>query len=139
MLKTIDTAANTTLSILLLEEDDDAQRGLKKSLRGLGFRVLLAVELQDAYDWLSNGFVPADLVLVNLLNKSPSEALDVGRKLRLHAQYTLQTPLVVMAERFGPELEGTDDNVSDNDWVSYPEDSKQLHSLLLRLTDRRAA
>ena len=126
-------------TIFLLEEDDDVQRPLKANLRKRGYRVLLAVDLEDAFDWLSTGHIPADLVLVDLVRKFPAEALEVGRKLRAHARYDGHTPLVVLAEKFGAELAGTDDNVGGNDWVAYMEDSDQLQRLLSRLTKKDSA
>jgi hypothetical protein len=43
-----------------------------------------------------------------------------------------------MAEKYGPDLEGTDVNVSENDWITYPEDAEQLERLLARLLDKAA-
>lgn len=120
-------------TIFLLEEDDNTQRALKGNLRSLGFRVLVAVDIDDALDWLSTGYIPTDLMLVDLVRKSPEEALEVGRRLRQHARYDGQTPLVVMAEKFIQELEGTDVNVDGNDWITYLEEHDQLQNLLHRL------
>ena len=39
-----------------------------------------------------------------------------------------------MAERYDEDAEGTDVNVSDNDWITYLEDHEQLKRLLARLT-----
>jgi hypothetical protein len=47
--------------------------------------------------------------------------------------YNGVTPLVVMAETYGQDLEGTDVNVSGNDWITYLEDGEQLRRLLPRL------
>jgi DNA-binding response OmpR family regulator len=131
--------AITCPTIFLLEEDDDTRQTLKSNLRKIGFRMLVAVDMEDALEWMSTGYIHADLVLVDLVHKSPQEALEVGRKLRHQAKYDGHTPLVVIAEKFTKELEGTDDNVSGNDWISYPEDAAQLQRLLLRLTLRNAA
>ena len=38
-----------------------------------------------------------------------------------------------MPDKFYKELEGTDVNVSGNDWITYYEDGDQLHRLLERL------
>jgi DNA-binding response OmpR family regulator len=130
--------SDTPPTIFLLEEDDDAQRAFKANLRRYGFRVLVAVDMEDAFDWLSTGYIPADIVLVDAVGKTPEEALEVGRRLRDRAKYNGQTPLVVMAEKLVEGLEGTDVNVSGNDWVTYPEDGEQLSRLLVRLTGGRA-
>jgi DNA-binding NtrC family response regulator len=129
----------TGVTIFFLEEDDDTQRALKGKLRKLGFRVLLTVNMEDAFDWMSTGYIHADLVLVDLLRKSPAEALEVGRKLRTHARYDDHTPLVVMAESFTEELAGSNDNVNNNDWVCYLENAGQLETLLHSLTGKKAA
>lgn len=139
MKENVNSAMETALTILLLEEDDEAQRGLKRNLRAHGYRVLLVVEMQDALDWMSSGSIHADLVLVDIVCKSPEEALEIGCKLRDLAGYNRHTPLVVMAETFPPELEGTDRNAGGNDWICYLEDSEQLHRLLHHLTVRKAA
>jgi len=38
-----------------------------------------------------------------------------------------------MPEKVAKEVEGTDKNVSANDWICYYEDSDQLQRLLVRL------
>lgn len=58
-----------------------------------------------------------------------------GRRIREHAKYDGHTPLVVMAEKFGAEVEGTEVNVGGNDWILYlGEEPDQLKRLLARLT-----
>jgi hypothetical protein len=45
------------------------------------------------------------------------------------------TPLVVMAEKYGKDVEGTNVNVGGNDWIFYlGEHLDQLRNLLRRLT-----
>jgi hypothetical protein len=73
-------------------------------------------------------------VLVNLVGKSVDEALQIGRKVRTHARYDGHTPLVVMPEKYGKEVEGTDVNVEGNGWIHYlGEETDQLQNLLARL------
>ena len=79
-----------------------------------------------------SGYIHADLLLIDLVGKLPEEALIIGRRLRAEAQYHEQTPLVVMPESFTKDEEGTDKNVSANDWICYYEDD-QLQRLLVRL------
>ena len=119
--------------IFLLEEDDDARPILRRNLQADGYRVLLALDEEDALERLNGNGLTADLVLVNLVNKSIEEALGVGRKIREKAKYDGHTPLVVIAEKYGPDLEGTDVNVESNDWITYLEDHDQLKNLLARL------
>jgi CheY-like chemotaxis protein len=121
-------------TILLVEEDDETRPLLKRNLRSYGYRVVVALDEEDALERVSDGRVRADLLLLNLVGKSPEDALNVGRRIKKHAQYDGHMPVVVMAEKYGPDVEGTDVNVSGNDWITYPEDADQLKNLLARLT-----
>ena len=121
-------------TILLVEEDDETRPVLRANLQTHGYRVLLALDEEDAIDRVSGGgAAAADLVLVDLVGKAPEAALAAGRRIREHAKNDGHTPLVAIAEKYGRDLEGTDLNVSGNDWITYPEDHDQLQNLLARL------
>ncbi|HEX8457001.1 MAG TPA: hypothetical protein VF656_06875 [Pyrinomonadaceae bacterium] len=122
-------------TIFLVEEDDDVRPSLTVNLRKEGYRVLVAAGLEDAHEWVSGeSLIHADLVLINLVRKTPEESVRLGRELREHAKYDGHTPLIVMPEKVPKDLEGTDVNVSGNDWICYyDEDSNQLRTLLARL------
>ena len=127
-------------TIFVIEEDDDARPSLTANLRGRGYRLLVAAGLEDAREWVGDGYIHADLVMVNLVRKTPEEAVRIGREFRDHAKYDGQTPLVVMPEKIPKELEGRDVNVSGNDWICYyNEDSKQLPRLLARLLNKSSS
>ena len=122
-------------TIFLVEEDDNTRVILKRSLTGYGYRVSVALDEEDAIERVSNGQLNADLVLINLVGKSVEDTLRTGRRIREHAKFDGQTPLVVMAEKYGKDVEGTDVNVEGNDWIFYlGEDLDQLKQLLARLT-----
>jgi DNA-binding response OmpR family regulator len=121
------------LTIFLIEEDDETRPLLKQNLQRDGFRIIVAVNEEDAIERVAGGQFPANLVLVNLVGKPPEDALEIGRKVRERARYDGHTPLVVMAERYGEDLEGSDRNVGGNDWITYLEDHEQLRNLLYRL------
>ena len=124
-------------TIFLLEEDDDTRGPLVGSLRRYGYRVIVALDEAGALDRMSGGSVPADLVLVNLVGKSVEEALGVGRRVRESAKYDGHTPLVVMPEKYGKDVEGTEVNAGGDDWVFYlGEEPDQLKNLLARLTEK---
>ncbi len=124
-------------TIFLVEEDDDARPSLTANLRKQGYRLLVAAGLEDAREWVSVGNIHADLVLLDLVRKTPEEVVRLGRELRDHAKYDGDTPLVVMPEKVAKELEGTDVNVSGNDWICYyDDDSNQLQRLLARLLNK---
>ena len=121
-------------TIFLIEEDDETRRELVRNLRSNGYRVIVAIDEEDALERVGGGQVQADLVLVNLVRKPVDELLRVGRKVREHAKYDGHTPLVVMPEKYSKEVEGTDVNIEGNDWVHYlGEDLDQLQNLLARL------
>ena len=120
-------------TIFLLEEDDETRLLLRKNLEAEGYRVIVAIDERDALDRIDGGSVPTDVIIVNLVRRSPQEALTVGRRVRARAKRDGHIPLVVIAEIYGEELEGTDENVIGNDWITYPEDSAQLRTLLRRL------
>jgi CheY-like chemotaxis protein len=128
-------------TIFLVEEDDDARPSLTAHLRQHGYRVLVAAGLEDAHEWVDvESPIQADLVLINLVRKTPEESLRLGRELRDHAKYDGHTPLVVMPEKVPRELEGKDVNVSGHDWICYyDDDSPQLQTLLARLLNKSSS
>lgn len=129
---------NTSPTIFLVEEDNHARASLSKSLRGLGYRLLVAADVQDAFEWMSGTtYIHADLLLINLLGKPPEEALTIARRLREHSKYDGHTPIVVMPEHVPENLQGTDEQVNELDWVCYYEDVNQLTRLLARLFNSR--
>jgi len=125
---------DTRTTILLIAEDVDVYPYLKRNLRQCGYSVLLAVEVEDALEWIGGVYIHADIVMVDLVGRTTEEALMVGREVRQHAKYNGHTPLVVMAEKYDKSLEGTDVNVEGNDWIHYlGEEPDQLKNLLARL------
>ena len=132
----MNTEQRNQATIFLIEEDDETRPLLRENLRRYGYRVIVALDEDDALERVGGGHVQADLMLVNLVGKSPEETLQTGRRIREHAKYDGHIPLVVMAEKYGKDLEGTDVNVGGNDWITYPEDAEQLQNLLTRLFSR---
>jgi DNA-binding response OmpR family regulator len=121
-------------TIFLVEEDDETRPLLKRNLEKAGYRILLALDEEDAQDRVGGGRLAADLILVNLVGVQPDEALQAGRRIRQHAE--LDVPLVVMAEKYGADAEGTDVNAGGDDWITYLENHEQLTKLLARLLHR---
>jgi len=119
--------------ILLIEEDDDTRPILKHNLINDGFHVRLALDEDDALDRVVGKNLHVDLILINLIKKTPEEVLSVGRRIREHAKFENQTPLVVLAEKYSKEQEGTDVNIAENDWITYLEEHDQLTKLLRHL------
>jgi DNA-binding response OmpR family regulator len=124
-------------TIFLIEEDDETRKPLVQNLRSEGYRVMVTLDEEGALELVSSRQVKADLVLVNLVRKPLDELLRVGRRVREHAKYDGDIPLVVMPEKYDKDVEGTDVNVEGNDWIHYlGEDLDQLQNLLARLTSK---
>src|SRR5215208_6980357 len=117
-------------TILLIEEDDDARPILRHNLRAEGYDLLVTVDEETALAWLGAGRVRADLILLNLVDKSTDEALAAGRRVRGHNTLDGSTPVVVIAEKYVEALEGSDVQAGDGEWVTYMEDAAQLYELL---------
>lgn len=74
---------NSRHTIFVVEEDDNARRSLTKNLRQLGSRLLVAADLEDAFEWVSGSeYIHADLLLMDLAGKRPEESLSIARRLR---------------------------------------------------------
>jgi CheY-like chemotaxis protein len=125
------------LTIFVVEADDDTRAVLKSNLQRHGYRVIIALDEDDALDRVRDG-LEADLILVDVVRMSPENALEIGRRIRTHAKQNGHTPLVVMAEKYGADVEGTDVNIGGNDWITYLEDPYQLKNLLATLTHQIA-
>ena len=124
----------TQPTIFLIEEDDDTRTVFKDSLTRYGYRVTVAIDEEDALDRVSNG-LSADLILIDVVGKSVEDALQVGRRIREQSKFDGATPLVVMAEKYVKDLEGTDEKVGTDDWIFYlGEEPEQLQNFLHRLT-----
>jgi DNA-binding response OmpR family regulator len=121
-------------TILLIEEDDEARPLLRQNLLRHGYDVLVAVDEASAIDWLSAGRAAADLILINLVGKTPAEVLAAARRVRERNGLDGSTPLVVIADHYGEELQGSDVPAGEGEWVTYLEDTGQLHTLISRLT-----
>ena len=121
-------------AVFLIEEDDDTRAVLRDSLTRYGYRVTVAIDEEDALSRVSNG-LSADLLLIDVVGKSVEDTLQTGRRIREQAKLDGNTPLIVMAENYAKDLEGTDENAGGNDWILYlGEEPEQLQNLLQRLT-----
>ena len=123
-------------TILLIEEDDDARPIIRHNLRHEGFDLLVAVDEASAHDWLRAGGARADLILVNLIGKTTEEAFAAARRVKRQSGLDGSTPVVVIAEKYGDGLEGTDVPAGEGEWVTYMADLTQLYELLARLTTK---
>ncbi|HEY9736874.1 MAG TPA: hypothetical protein V6D06_11345 [Trichocoleus sp.] len=73
-----------------------------------------------------------DLILINQVGQTIDAWIKVGWQIRQDMGFNC-TPILVMAEHYGADLEGQDVQVGDNEYVSYLEDGQQLKVMLERL------
>jgi len=124
---------DTPPTILIIELDDDTRPLLKHNLRSKGYRVIEALEEEDAIALARGDRDRPDLILLNQVKLSIDEFLNMGRRIRQGAELPSSTPVVVTAERYGADMEGKDVKVGESDYVTYLEDAQQLMNLLHRL------
>jgi len=124
---------DTPPTILIIELDDDTRPLLKHNLRSKGYRVIEALEEEDAIALARGERDRPDLILLNQVKLSIDEFLNMGRRIRQGAELPSSTPVVVTAERYGADMEGKDVKVGESDYVTYLEDAQQLMNLLHRL------
>ena len=117
--------------IFLIDEDDDSRPSFRKILKNKDYDVSLAIDEEDALDRVKRGCFRADLILMNFVRKSPETVLEIGRNIRQIGK--LDAPVVVIAHKYGADLEGKDIQISENEYITYPETAEQLHDLLWRL------
>ena len=123
--------------IFVIEEDDDTRPILRRILKNNGYKVSLAIDEEDALDRVSDQCLKADLALMDFPKRSVEEILHIGRNVCRIGN--LNIPIVVIAAKYGEDLEGTDVQVADNEYITYLEDGEQLFELLPRLLLRQTA
>jgi DNA-binding response OmpR family regulator len=120
-------------TILIIELDDDTRPLLKQNLRGWGYRVVVALEEEDAIALARGVRDRPNLILLNQVKLSIDDFVNMGRRIRQGAELPSSTPIVVTAERYGEDMEGKDVKVGETEYVTYLEDGEQLMNLLHRL------
>ncbi|MBF2005612.1 MAG: hypothetical protein IGS49_09115 [Chlorogloeopsis fritschii C42_A2020_084] len=120
-------------TILLLEQDEETRTLLRYNLRKQGYRVLVALDEEDALERTGDGRDRVDIILLNQVELSIDEFMNMGRRIRQGARLPSYTPIVVIAERYGADMEGKNFMVGESEYVTYLEDAQQLTNLLHRL------
>ncbi len=118
--------------ILYVEDCNDTRSAMKRFLNKNGYRVIFENSEQDALERASFGRINADLILIDM-GWPPTDVLEAGRRIREASVENEDTPVLVLAYKYGTDMEGRDINVSNNDWVTYLEDGAQLERLLTSL------
>jgi CheY-like chemotaxis protein len=119
--------------ILLVEPDDNVRPVLKNNLQNWGYRIIMTLDGTDALQRTRSGRESFGLILLNQVDESITFLLDLGRQIRQHSKLSGRIPIVILAERYGAEVEGQDLQVGENEYVSYLEDGQQLKNLLYQL------
>ena len=124
-------------TILLVETDDDTRPVLKQNLQRYGYRVVVALDVEDALERTAGGRLQPDLILVNVVGVPNERALRDALLIRRNAELDGRTPVVAMAEQYGEEMEGRDEPAGENAYITYLGEASQLEELLARLVPAR--
>jgi DNA-binding response OmpR family regulator len=120
---------NTAPLILLIESDDETRPLLRDHFRRWGYRVIMTLDEEDAIACVSHRQESPDVMVLNQVGFSIEEYISLAR--RMHQVLKLPAiPTVILAERYGEDLEGKTIKVSDHEYVIYLEDAQQLLTLL---------
>lgn len=120
-------------TILMIELDDDTRPILKYNLHHRGYFVVVALEEEDAIALARGVRDRPNLILINQVDLPIDDVFNMGRHIRQGAELPSRTPIVVMAERYGEDMEGKDVKVGESEYLTYLEDGEQLMNLLHRL------
>ena len=125
---------NTAPTILVVEPDDDVRPLLKNNLHRQGYRAIVTLDEEDAIARARGDRDRPDLILINQYRLPLDKVISIARRIRQDAGLPSGTPIVVMAERYGEDMEGKDVKVGESEYVTYLEDGEQLINLLQRLS-----
>jgi len=124
---------NTAPTILMVEPDDDVRPLLKNNLQHRGYRAIVTLDEEDAIARARGDGDRPDAILINQYRLPLEKVINIARRIRQEARLPSGTPIVVMAERYGEDMEGKDVKVGEREYVTYLEDGEQLMNLLHRL------
>ena len=124
---------NTAPTILVVEPDNDVRPLLRTNLHRQGYRAIVTLDEEDAIARARGNGDRPDLILINQYRLPLDKVIHIGRRIRQDAGLPSDTPIVIMAERYGEDMEGKDIKVGESDYVTYLEDGEQLMNLLQRL------
>jgi DNA-binding response OmpR family regulator len=124
---------NTAPTILMVEPDDDVRPLLRNNLHRQGYRAIVTLDEEDAIARARGDRDRPDLILINQYRLPLDKVISIARRIRQVAGLPSGTPIIIMAERYGEDMEGKDVKVGESEYVTYLEDGEQLMNLLQRL------
>ncbi len=125
--------ATTPRRIFVLEPDDQVRPVLKYNLQNWGYEVVIALDEVDALQRVQGGRDRFDLILINQIGQSIDQLIAIGQQIRQNTALDSGTPIIIIAEEYGEDLEGQNIQVGNNEYVSYLEDGQQLKVILEQL------
>ncbi|MDZ8240620.1 MAG: hypothetical protein RMZ69_26290 [Nostoc sp. ChiQUE01a] len=131
--KMINQQSTTSPCIFVLESDDDVRPVLKHNLQNWGYEVIMTLDEQDAIQRIQRVREHFDLILLNQTGKLIDELMAIGQQIRQSTELDSRTPIIVMAEDYGEDLEGQNIQMGENEYVTYLQDGQQLKDILQRL------
>lgn len=123
----------TPMNILIVEPDDQTRPALKYNLQRWGYRVVVSLDKADAIERVKYGEIRPEIILLNQIGQSIEQLAHIGQSILQIGELSENTCIVIMAEQYGPDLEGQDIQVNKQVYVTYLEDGQQLKNLLHHL------
>lgn len=93
----------------------------------------MSLDEEDAIQRIRGGCEPFNLILLNQFTKPIEQLIVFGRQIRQSTELDSRTPIIIMAEEYGEDMEGQNIQMGDNEYVAYLEDGQQLKNILYRL------
>jgi hypothetical protein len=92
----------------------------------------MALNEVDAIQLTQGGFERFDLILLSQVGHSIDYLMAIGQQI-CQSNPNHCAPIVILAERYGLDLEGQNIQVGEGKYVVYLEDGQQLKNLLYTL------
>ncbi len=103
------------------------------NLHRRGYRAIVTLDEEDAIARARGDGDRPDLILINQYRLPLEKVINIGRRIRQDGGLPSGTPIIIMAEQYGEDMEGKDVKVGESEYVTYLEDGEQLMNLLQRL------
>jgi CheY-like chemotaxis protein len=117
-----------TLRLLIVEDVQETREAIEKLLKRDGYIVDQAKDEAEAAEKARRN--SPDLILVSLAG-TPYDVLSVAQRIRLNGGLTQKTPIVIFSLWMVPQ--GTEEELSENIYVTVPDNFNQLRALLARI------